>query len=112
MNTDSTLLTILPLASESFCTFCHSGSLPNSCPILLGGVAAGVRDDVDQRVLGGRRILRHPIRDAGHAVLLENADRVIAEARQQVRQLAFVTGVGAQLEDAPVLLRARGSESR
>jgi len=35
MNTDSTLLTILPLASESFCTFCHSGSLPNSFQFCL-----------------------------------------------------------------------------
>jgi hypothetical protein len=35
MNTDSTLLTILPLASDSFCTFCHSGSLRNSSQFFL-----------------------------------------------------------------------------
>jgi hypothetical protein len=35
INTESTLLTIFPLASDSFCTFCHSGSLPNSAQFFL-----------------------------------------------------------------------------
>ena len=55
-------------------------------------------------VLDVRAILRNPVADALHAVAFEDLDGVVAEARFQGLQLAFITGVGAQFVDA--VLRA------
>ena len=69
-------------------------------PVLVGLLAAGVGNDVDQGVLGALGILGHPVADALHAVALEDLDGVIAEAGFQRLQLALVAGVGAEFENA------------
>ena len=58
-----------------------------------------MRQQVDEGVLRERRIGGREIDDVGHAVLLEDAQRVVAEALVEVGQLALGRGVGAQLED-------------
>jgi len=68
-----------------------------------GGVTALVRDDVDQGVVRALAGLdRHPVADVFHAMLLEQLAGVIAEAGQQVGQLAVVGDVGAQFEETAV----------
>src|SRR6185295_16369042 len=68
-------------------------------PRLLRRLAARMLENVNQRVLGIGRILRRHVEDALHAVLVEDADGVIAEALVQFDELAFGGGVGAQLVD-------------
>ena len=75
-------------------------------PALLGGLAALVREQVDELILGGRGVHRREIDDVGHPVLLEDAQRVIAEAGVQLAELAVGRGVGSQLEHAGGCLRA------
>ena len=74
-------------------------------PIFLGGVAAFVREDVNQRVFGFWLVLGNPIADVRHAVLFEKFDRVIAEAVEQGVKLAVGGGVGADFEDTVGRLR-------
>ena len=71
-------------------------------PICFGGIAAGVLEDVDERVGFGWVVGGNPVGDAFHVVLSENFDGVIAEAGEESVELAvggvvnaeFVDGVG------------------
>src|SRR5690348_7447234 len=64
-------------------------------PVLLGGLAARVRQEVHESVLGLRRVLRHPVADALHSVLVEDADRVVAETRLESVELSLEARVRA-----------------
>jgi hypothetical protein len=59
-----------------------------------------MRDDVDEFVIVVRPILRNPVADVRHTVLLENFGCVIAESSVESVELSFVAGVCAQLEYA------------
>ena len=96
---ESTFCTILPFFSESAATFFHSGSALNAAQLAFGSLAAGVRDQVDQRVLGQFRILRSPVGNAFDAVALEDLDGMVTEARFQGVETAFIAVVGAQFEN-------------
>ena len=96
---ESTFCTILPSFSESAATFFHSGSLLNAAQF-FGGFAAGVHDQIDQRVLGKFRVLRDPVADAFDAVAFEDLDGVVAEAGFEGFEFAFVAVVGAKFVDA------------
>ena len=85
--TDSTLVTILPPASEASRTLIQSGSLLNAVPTFLGGVAAVVGQDVDERVLGPRFVRRHPVADVRHAMFFEQLRGVVAEPLQEIGSL-------------------------
>src|SRR5262249_12731807 len=82
-------------------------------PVLLRLVATRVRNQVDERAVLQRRVLRRQVNHVLDAVLLEDTQRVIAKAFVQVLQLAFSRGVRAQLvhtlalgaRDAPRLKR-------
>src|SRR5438128_10269112 len=63
--------------------------------------------DVDERILRLRRILRDPVADALHGVLVEDAACVIAKALLKLWQLAFRRRVRAELEHGRRSLRAR-----
>ena len=86
------------------------GRLPGDClplrilrefrPVLFGGIAAIVRQDIDERVFRAGRILRRPIADARHPVLFENRERVIAKARLEGGQASGKGVINPQLENA------------
>src|SRR5205807_5268701 len=62
-------------------------------PVLVGGFAAGVRDDVNEGGLGFLGVLGNPVADALHAVALEDSNGVVAEARFEGFQFAGITRV-------------------
>src|SRR5262245_35595069 len=62
-----------------------------------------MRDEIDERVLRERCVLRLEVGHVRHVVVLEDAHRVIAEALVQLFELAVRRGVGAQLEHASAL---------
>src|ERR1017187_8579563 len=72
---------------------------PELRPVLLGRFQAGMHHDVDQRGFRFLRIPWDPVAYALNSVALEDFDGVVAEARLQGLQLAFITGVGAQFVD-------------
>ena len=78
-------------------------------PVLRSGFAAGVRHDINQRGLRPL-ILRYPIAHAFYAVPVEDGDGVIAKAGLECRQLAFVTGVSAELVHAGLGKGESGAE--
>ena len=55
-------------------------------PILRRSLAAGMRQDVDERVLLERRVLRLELADARHAVLLEERQSVIPGTAREARR--------------------------
>src|SRR5262245_62929061 len=63
--------------------------------------------DVDERVLRQRRVLRRPVADALHGVLVEDTTRVIAEPLVEIRKLSVGRRIGAQLEHGSRALRRR-----
>src|SRR5580704_1703870 len=68
-------------------------------PCLLGGLAAGERQKVDEpRALAVLVVLRRPEADQLRAVLLEKLAGVIAEPVVQVGKLSIVGVIRAQLE--------------
>src|SRR5579872_2121087 len=75
-----------------------------SSPILGGFVAAGMRDQVHQRVVVALiGVLRDPIADASDLMAVENIDGVIAEAGLQILQLPRRRVINAQLEHTGAL---------
>jgi len=81
-----------------------SGSFPfgvgdESLPGCFGGIAAFVFDDVDEGVFRFLVVGGDPVADGFNAVLFEEVDGVVAEAVVEGIELAFVSGVSAELED-------------
>ena len=68
-------------------------------PGCFGGVAAFVFDDVDEGVFRFFVVGGDPVADGFNAVLFEEVDGVVAEAGVEGVELAFVSGVSAELED-------------
>src|SRR5262249_55160646 len=81
------------------------GIVVKRLPILRRRLAAGVRQDVDERVLLERRVLRLEVADARHAVPVEERQSVIPEPRVKRVELAFGSRVRPDLEHARVRLR-------
>ena len=87
-NTDSTFSRMGPLTCDSEATFFHSGSAANS-PQFFRLLAARVRKQVDERVAGtAAGPAAAEVDDVGHAVLLEDAQRVVAETLVEIGELA------------------------
>src|SRR5207237_10659048 len=82
------------------------GVLAELLPGLLGGLATGEGDQVDElAALAVLLIQGRPEPDQLGAVLLQQLTGMVAEPLVQVVQLALVEVVGPQLEDAPRGLR-------
>ena len=77
-------------------------------PIFLGGVAAWVFEDVDERVALGWIVGGDPIGDAAHVVLGENFDGVVAEASEEIVELAVHGVVDAEFVDGGCRCGLRG----
>ncbi len=111
MYVESTFSTIFPPSSDLSRTLFHSGSswkafqlaaLPfwivlESFPVGGRGLAAGVRENVDERAALRRLVERRPIGDVPYPVFFKKFRGVLAEAFQQVVELAFVRVVHAKL---------------
>src|SRR5262249_32691167 len=69
-------------------------------PVLRRSLAAGMRQDVDERVLLERGVLRLEVADARHVVLFEERQSVIPEARMKRIELAVSSRGRPDLEDA------------
>src|SRR4029078_6956371 len=71
------------------------GVVLEGVPTFLGGVAAVVGQDVNERVLGARLFGGRPIANVRHAVFFEQLGGVVAKSRKQVGELAGLGCVGA-----------------
>jgi len=68
----------------------HSGSSPNALNAAVAASRTRVGQQIDERAVGILLVLHgHPVTDAGDAMLLEEADRVIAEPGIERVQTAF-----------------------
>src|ERR1700693_5554324 len=74
-------------------------------PVLLGGGAAGMSQQIDQRVLGEFRIFGNPITDALDAMSFEGFNVVVAEIGLESFELALIDVVRPEFKYA----RLRGS---
>ena len=78
-------------------------------PVGFRGLAARVRDHINERALVRRAVLRHPVADIRHAVLLEYLHGVFAEALVQGVQPAGEGVIGADFEHLSSGFRAGGA---
>ena len=79
-------------------------------PILFRLLTAGMLENVDEQVLRTRRIFRHPIANAVHAMSFEDRIGMITKARSERVHFACVNVVHAQFVN--VVRRIRSADGR
>lgn len=83
------------------------GIVAERLPVGGGGFAAGVREHVDESLALERIVGREPVGDVFDVVLFEERHGVVAEARQESVEFAFVGVVDAEFVDGGGGLRER-----
>src|SRR6266568_7307128 len=75
------------------------GVVTESLPVGSGGIAARMRENVDESSAFERLVGRRPIGDVFHAMLLEEFHGVFAKAAQEVVELALVSVIDSKFVD-------------